>query len=379
MPSFRAIQYPGRNFSLNISEVLGGSSVLLSTHTNAPTASVQVTAPMTSLRNTQEEEGAKEEYAAAMGEDSKMTPLDEMTGSRSGGGMPCGWNGRAVDGGEEGIRVVGAMDNMVVAASLPEGETAQRSSAGGHAGAQEVPAASSEGMSEVPASSAASPATTPASPATTRASPATTPLYIFHWPPLLGFRRAAESADLPLFGRSDHCVGGEIGGQTTEKEASSSLQPPRMAPASSSISDPKMADAGATRRASWLTRSIELTLRAGFLTIIFTPFLLVGVPMLLASSWLNHSGHRDLSLWTRKLAWQALLFGCRNAGAATIKARSRPSCTDLPGHQNIRLVHTPLSCSGVSGRRPGRTSSLRTSATLSQPFMIGPQHTDLSM
>jgi hypothetical protein len=77
--------------------------------------------------------------------------------------------------------------------------------------------------------------------------------------------------------------------------------------------------AASSRLLASVALSAELALRAGFLAAVFAPFFTVGVPLLLASSWLPSSGAAPV-LWPRRLAWHTLLFGCRRAGAATIKA-----------------------------------------------------------
>ena len=141
-------------------------------------------------------------------------------------------------------------------------------------------------------------------PSTTQAA-TSTPL--LKWPAPGSFQTAADAAGLSLYGRGDHD--------------------------SSALISSDLGSSSADR--IW-----GLSTRAAFLLIVFLPFIALGIPLLLLSTWAAAStpagsGSSDqeadvaslkkrrqgeaTAVALRKTAWWTLLLGCRMAGAATIK------------------------------------------------------------
>lgn len=176
---------------------------------------------------------------------------------------------------------------------------------------------------------------------------------LFEWPTPGSFRSAAEAENLPLFGSNDHSappipkLGIPSDNEVVSRVGSEGkhvliLPPPLRVP---SIRPPPHPSHGLI---------LELS-RASFLFVIFAPFFAIGLPLLLFSAWLpnksielptasletpgrslsaqspdrsaprqNPLGRNQLTVVAlRRVAWRTLLLGCRGAGAAMIKVRSR--------------------------------------------------------
>ena len=132
---------------------------------------------------------------------------------------------------------------------------------------------------------------------------------LLKWPAPGSFRTAADAAGLSLYGRGDHD--------------------------SSALISSDLGSSSADR--IW-----GLSTRAAFLLLVFSPFIALGIPLLLLSTWAAASTPASSSrrcsgeeadvdrskkgrqgeataVALRKTAWWTLLLGCRMAGAATIK------------------------------------------------------------
>ena len=164
---------------------------------------------------------------------------------------------------------------------------------------------------------------------------------LFEWPPPGSFRAAAEALDLPLFGSCDHSSPSHVFVAPTQDVAASSggrgghavgEAPSGEAPSRRSPPDTTLPSSCPSTHGQGLLMRLY---RAGFLLFIFSPFLTIGLPLLLLSNCFlnataapgrtqanrrgNDKGRGLTFLALRRVGWRTLLWGCRSAGAAMIK------------------------------------------------------------